>query len=121
MAEQARVKDFDRCFSGIEVRIEEWRGGYTRFEAHYPLCPLEKPMSFNHYDGGHNADLWRLEIPPHEREGLTGTLWLETDGRVVALYATGGRFGSASPVELKPRPENVFLAVPLNEGPAAEQ
>jgi hypothetical protein len=68
------------------------------------------------------ATAWRFEIPPHEGERLTtGTLWLETNGHLVTLHATGGRFGYASFFETEPAPDNIFLAIPLSEGPRAEQ
>ena len=120
LKKDASAEAFDEHPFNITVRIEEWRGGYTHFLVQCPLYPLEKPKFNSRYDGQHNENLWQFEIPPHEGKWLSGWLWLETDGRFVRLYATGGRFGHASFVESGPAPENVFLSIPLSEGPAAE-
>jgi hypothetical protein len=76
------------------------------------LYPSEKPKSGRRYDGNHDERFWQFEIPPQADEWSAGTLWLERKGELVTLHATGGRFGD---------PASVFLAVPLSEGPPAEQ
>jgi hypothetical protein len=122
LKKEASDELFDRHFFEVRVRIEEWRGGYTHFEVAYPTSPLENPKSSSRYDGNRNERFWRFEIPRHEKEPRTaGTLWLETDGQRVTLHATGGRFGYASFFDSGPAPDNIFLAVPLSEGPLAER
>jgi hypothetical protein len=128
LKKEASEKLFDEHFFEVWIRIEEWRGGYTHFEVAYPRSPLEKPKSSSVYGGNRDERFWQFEIPPQEGESPTGglapfpgMLWLETKGELVTLHATGGRFGWASFSETKPAPDNIFLAVPLSEGPRAER
>jgi len=51
LKKEASDEAFDRHFFEVRVRIEEWRGGYTRFEVAYPTSPLENPKSSSRYDG----------------------------------------------------------------------
>jgi hypothetical protein len=118
----ASAEVFDHCFFEVRIRIEEWRGGFTHCEVEYPSSPLLQPRSRSRYDGGRGEGFWHFNIPPYEGDRRSGgTLQLETNGRIVTLNATGGRFGYVSSVDTGPAPENVFLAIPLTEGPSAER
>jgi hypothetical protein len=122
LSKKAAAEDFDKWFYGdITVDIQEWRGGYTHVKVEYPLCPSEKKKTVDLYEGEQHGRLWRFDVPA--RPGVLGssTLWLDWDGHRVRLYATGGRFGWASLTDTSPAPGNVFLTVPMSEGPEAEE
>jgi hypothetical protein len=117
----ATLEDFDKWFYGdIWVHIQEWRGGYKHVEVKYPFCPRKVPESTERYHGRSSANLWRFDLPSRVGEFHSGTLWLEWDGHRVTLSA-GSLFGWAHFLNPEPAPPAMFLTVPLQEGPEAEQ
>lgn len=118
----AALEDFDKWFYGdIRVRIQEWRSGYTHIKVDYPYCPRKEPESIEQYHGRSSANLWRFDLPARAGEFRSRTLWLEWDGHHVTLSANslfGWTHSLRSPWQAPP---NVFLTVPLQEGPEAEQ
>jgi hypothetical protein len=117
----AALEDFGKWFySDVRVRIQEWRGGYAHIEVEYPYCPRKEPESIELYHGRSSADLWQFHFQSRPGGILGGSLWLKWDGHHIRLYAVGGRFGWASFMDPEPAPQNVFLAVPTEEGPRAE-
>jgi hypothetical protein len=117
----AALEDFGKWFYGdIRVRIQEWRGGYAHVKVEYPYCPRKEPKSIELYHGRSGADLWQFQFQARPGEIFGGSLWLKWDGHHVRLYAAGGRFGWGSFMDPDPAPQNVFLTVPMGEGPRAE-
>jgi hypothetical protein len=122
LTKEGGTKDFDSWFYGdILVHIQEWRGGYTHVKVEHPFIPSERPKSIDLYDGRRRKRLWQFDLPLRKDGFLSGgTLWLDWDGAHLRLYATGARFGWASLTDTDPAPGNVFLSVPVGEGPQSE-
>jgi len=116
----AGLDDFDKWFySDIRVRMQEWRAGYTHIKVEYPCFPRKESESIEQYHGPSSANLWRFDLPA--RLGESHSLWLEWDGHRVTLSADS--LFAWTPFLRNPSqaPPNLFLTVPLREGPEAEQ
>lgn len=105
---------------GLQIRCQEWRGGYTTLNLTLSFSGDDQPKTFEFQGFQLHADLWRFELPERVEQFRPTKLTLEVRNSQVRLYADGGTFNWVNPEDPEPSPHNILLTIPIREGPNAE-